>query len=95
MLGKFILTAALLLGTTALAQQSQTPGSQPSSQPNSQNQNQTQCWDMATNQVRTQGTVGSGSGNQPSSGSQNQNSSSQNQQSQGNAANRPAGTANC
>src|SRR4051794_26016675 len=67
MIGKITLAAALLVGATAFAQQtpgSTTPGAQNPSQNPPQNQMTGQCWDTATNQVRTRGTVGAG-GNQP------------------------------
>src|SRR4051812_23034286 len=57
MIGKTTLAAALLLATTALAQQQ---GTSPTQQnPSTQNQMSGQCWDTATNQVKNRGTVGS------------------------------------
>src|SRR4051812_42132265 len=71
MIGKITVAAALLIGTAAMAQQSPQPTT-PSTQPNTQNQPapsnmSSQCWDMATNQVRARGTVGAGgnAGNNP------------------------------
>jgi hypothetical protein len=94
MIGKITLATALLIGTVAFAQTPTNPNSPanpPGTQmPNTQNQ-QGQCWDIATNQVRTRGTVGAG-GNQPGTNP----SAPQNQQApSGSTAQRPAGMTNC
>jgi hypothetical protein len=100
MIGKITFAAAVLGGTAAMAQQSQqqnptTPGSQPNTQNHPAPNNLSgQCWDMATNQVRSRGTVGAGgnAGNNPGTNP----SAPQNQQApSGSAAQRPAGMTNC
>jgi hypothetical protein len=62
MIGKMTLTAALLLGTAAIAQQSQTNNPTAPSNPAAPHtdpiQNQSECWDTSTNRVRNSRTVG-------------------------------------
>ena len=69
MLGKTILAAALLVGTTAIAQQNQntpTAPSNPAAPHTEQVPTLTECWDTATNRVRNSGTVGLNPGVTPS-----------------------------
>jgi len=93
MLGKTILAAALLVGTTAIAQQNQntpTAPSNPAAPHTEQVPTLAECWDTATNRVRNSGTVGLNPGVTPSA--------PQNQQSPGDAApanSRPPGMKNC
>ena len=93
MLGKTILAAALLVGTTAIAQQNQntpTAPSNPAAPHTEQVPSLAECWDTATNRVRNSGTVGLNPGVTPSA--------PQNQQSRGDAApanSRPPGMKNC
>ena len=102
MIGKITLSAALLIGTAALAQQPPAnPSPPPSQAPSTQNPSQsqgTQCWDMATNQVRDRSTVGAG-GNQPGGANRPGGAASpppsSNPGAAGSAASRPAGMPNC
>jgi hypothetical protein len=92
MVGKMTLTAALMLGTAALAQQTQNPTapSNPTAPHTNPVPNLTECWDIATNQVRPRETVGSVRSNRgPDPPPQNQRPPS------GFEPKRPAGMQNC
>jgi hypothetical protein len=93
MIGKITVTAALLIGTVAAAQQNQnnpTALSNPAAPHTDPIQNLAECWDAAANRVRNPRTVGSNPGVNPSA--------PQNQQSPGAASpanSRPPGMKNC
>ena len=89
---KIALVAVLLLGTSAVAQQTNNPTapSNPAAPHTEPLQNQVECWDAATNRVRNPRTVGQNPGARQGA--------PQNQQSPGDAQaanSRPPGMQNC
>jgi hypothetical protein len=92
MIARMTLAAALMLGTAAVAQQTQNPTAptNPAAPHTDPVQNQTECWDASTNRVRNPRTVGSNPGISPTA--------PQNQQTPADASaatRRPPGMQNC